>query len=139
MRGLKMWLIPALFFIILSALFVYSIRDRGIVIADAKIVNAVDENLMPVKIMDIFPKATSKISCWIKWQNAKINTQILAKWHYVTDDIPILDYVFNIPKKDGMGSVTLSMPSGKNLPSGLYRINLVSGKHILKSLTFKVE
>jgi len=104
-----------------------------------EIVNAVDENLMPVKIMDVFPKGTSKVSCWIQWRDAKINTQILAKWHYVTDDIPILDYVFTIPKKEGMGSVTLTMPDGKNLPSGQYRVEIVLGKRVLKSLAFRIE
>ena len=110
-----------------------------IAITDAKIVTAVDEKLMPVKVTDTFPKGTSKVSCWIEWRKAKINTQVVAKWHYVTDDIPILDYVFTIPKKEGMGSVTLAMPDGKLLPSGLYRIELALGKRVLKSLSFKIE
>jgi hypothetical protein len=108
-------------------------------ITDAKIVTGTDENLMPIKEMDVFPKGTSKVSCWIKWQDARINTQLLAKWYYVTDDIHILDHVFNIPKKDGTGSVVLSMPEGKVLPSGSYRLDLVLEKRTLKSLTFKIE
>ena len=116
-----------------------SLLDRDITITDAKIAADVDENLMPVKVTDLFPKGTSKVSCWFQWRDAKINTQVLAKWHYVTDDVHILDYNFNIPKKDGSGSVVLSMPEGKILPSGSYKVGLYLNKRLLKSLTFKVE
>lgn len=108
-------------------------------IVDAKIVTAVDERLMPVKVTDIFPRGTTTVSCWIQWKNATINTEIVARWHYVTDDIHILDYPLIIPKKDGTGSVTLTMPNGKELPSGDYKTELFSGKRLLRSLIFKVE
>jgi len=117
-----------------------SIEQWGkINLTDAQIVTAVDEKLMPVQIRDIFPRGTSKVSCWMQWRNAKINTQLVAKWHYVTDDIRILDYNFTIPKKDGTGSVNLSMPSDKPLPSGQYRLDIVLGRRVLKSLTFRIE
>lgn len=106
---------------------------------DAKTALAVDQDLMPVKVTDVFPKGTSKVCCWIKWRDAKINIQILASWHYLTDDIHILDYSFSIPKREGTGSVALSMPDGKNLPSGSYKIDLSSGNRLLKSLRFTVE
>lgn len=115
------------------------IHDERIALTDAKIVTAVDEKLMPVRITDIFPKGTQKVSCWFQWKNARINTQLLARWHYVTDDIHILDYSFNIPKKEGTGSVMLSMPDDKSLPSGQYRIDLLLGKRSLRSLTFRIE
>lgn len=116
-----------------------SLLNRDITIIDAKIVTAVDDKLMPVKIADIFPNGTSSLSCWFKWREARINTQIIAKWHYVTDDVHILDHSFNIPKRDGMGSVMLSMPEGKTLPQGDYKVDLFLGKRLLRSLTFKVE
>lgn len=116
-----------------------SLLKRDITITDAKIVAGVDEKLMPVKVTDVFPRGTSKVSCWFRWRDAKINTQILAKWHYVTDDVHILDYNFNIPKKDGMGSVMLSMPEGKTLPQGSYQVELFLGKRLIISLAFKVE
>ena len=116
-----------------------SFLNTDITITDAKIATGVDENLMPVKVTDVFPKDATKVSCWFQWRNAKINTQVLAKWHYVTDDVHILDYNFNIPKKDGNGSVVLSMPEGKTLPSGSYRVELYLGKNLLRSLNFKVE
>ncbi len=74
---------------------------QKITLTDAKIVTAVDEKLMPVKVTDIFPKGAQKVSCWFAWKNAKINTQVVARWHYTTDDIHIVDYDFNIPKKEG--------------------------------------
>ena len=129
----------ALFLLITLTLSACAMEGGKIHLVDAKMANAVDENLMPVKIMDVFPKSTSKVSCWIKWEDAKINTQVLASWHYLTDDIHILDYTLNIPKKEGTGSVTLAMPDGKNLPSGSYKIDLILGKRVLRSLEFKVE
>jgi hypothetical protein len=122
--------------------FVISGRDVGgsaIHLVDAKIATAVDENLMPLKITDIFPKDTAKVSCWIKWKDTKINTELVASWHYITDDIHILDYPFIIPKKEGAGSIVLTMPDGKNLPSGEYRVDLILGKRTLKRLTFRIE
>jgi len=116
-----------------------SFFNRDITISDAKIVTGVDENLMPVQVTDTFPRGTSKVSCWFQWRNAKMNKQLLAKWHYVTDDVHILDYNFNIPKKDGSGSVALAMPEGKTLPVGSYKVGLYLDKRLLKSLNFKVE
>lgn len=116
-----------------------SLLNRGIVIVDAKVVTDVDDKLMPVRITDVFPSGTSKVSCWFKWRDARVNAQLHAKWHYATDDIHILDYKFNIPKKDGMGSVTLSMPEEGTLPPGAYKVELFLGKRLLRSLTFKVE
>jgi hypothetical protein len=108
-------------------------------LTDAKIVTAVDEKLLPVKITNVFPEGTQKVSCWFQWRNAKVNTPLTASWYYTTDNIHILAYVFNLPRTEGSGSVILSMPEGKELPSGSYSINLAAGKDSLKSLTFKVE
>ena len=108
-------------------------------LVDAKIATAVDENLMPLKVTDIFPKGTAKVSCWIKWRDTKINTELVASWHYITDDIHVLDYPFIIPKKEGTGSIVLSMPDGKNLPSGEYKVDLILGKRVLKRLIFRIE
>jgi hypothetical protein len=137
------WMIRKFFALILvigvTGLYGCSIMDRPIKIIDARIVTGVDDKLMPVDITDVFPAGTAKVSCWFKWQDAKINTQILVKWHYVTDDVHILDYDFNIPKKDGMGSVSLTMPEGKTLPAGSYKVDLILDKNTIRSLAFKVE
>jgi hypothetical protein len=114
-------------------------QSEGIKITDAKTVLSVDEKLMPIEPTSIFPKSSSKVVCWFQWKDAAVNTQIMAKWHYVTDDIHILDYPFSIPKKMGSGSVALSAPEGKTLPVGQYKIELVTGNHSLKSLTFTIE
>ena len=132
-------LLTALSTLIAFSLGACSMINPDIAIVDAKTVTAVDENLMPVKMIATFPEGTAKVSCWFKWRNAKVNTQVLTKWHYVTDDIPILDYTFNIPKKDGSGMVALTMPGGKKLPSGSYKVDLIVNNRILKSLKFSVE
>ena len=95
--------------------------------------------MMPLKITDTLPKGTNRVPCWIKWKDAKINTPLVARWHYITDDVHILDYTFIIPKKEGMGSMVLVMPDGQNLPSGSYKVDLLVGKHLLKSLKFTVQ
>jgi hypothetical protein len=58
----------------------------------------------------------------------------------VTDDVPIYDYNLNIPKREGIVNVVLSMPEGKNLPSGLYKVYIFSGKkRPTKTLSFEIE
>lgn len=129
------------FIFTLAALFIYnSSKHRDIVIGEAKIVTGVDKEMAPIKVTDFFPKNTTKVCAWIKWLDAKINTQILVKWYYITDDIPIYDYTLTIPKREGVANVVLAMPEGKSLPSGLYKVDILSGKKLLtKSLTFEIE
>ncbi len=128
-----------IFIAVVSLLSACSLSTSDIRLTDAKTAMAVDENLMPVKVTDLFPKGTSRVSCWIKWRDARINVQVLASWHYITDDIHILDYSFNIPKKEGSGSVALAMPDGRSLPSGSYKVDLSCESRKLKSLKFIIE
>lgn len=114
-------------------------RDSKLQIVEAKTASDVDEKLMPVKVAEAFPEGTSKVFCWFQWKDAKLNTEVTAKWHYVTDDIHILDYAFALPRKSGSGSVALAMPEGKKLPAGLYRLDLIQSKRSLKTITFKIE
>ena len=108
-------------------------------ITDIKMAPAISENLMPLQHTDSFPTGTSRVFCWFKWENAEVNTQIMAKWHYTSENINILNYPFAVPRRDGSGSILLSMPEGKTLPSGSYRIDLVVNNSVLKSREFKVE
>ncbi len=114
-------------------------QTANIRILDAKTALGVDARYRPVQPMKIFPDGTSRIYCWFSWNNAKKDIKILARWYYITDDLPILDYTFTIPRKKGMGSVSLLMPEGKTLPPGLYRVTLELDKRTLKTLTFKVS
>jgi hypothetical protein len=128
-------------FLILLTLFLYNLnRHADIVIRNAIIVTGVDKQMTPLKVTNFFPKNTSKVCAWINWRNARINTQVLVKWHYVTDDVPIYDYSLNIPKREGIANVVLAMPAGKTLPSGTYKVTILSGKKLLrKPLTFEIE
>jgi len=112
--------------------------DSPITMTDAKIATGIDEKLMPTEVKDIFPSGTKTIFCWFQWKDGKVDTKITATWYFVTDDIRILDYKFAIPRKEGWGSVSLSMPEGKTLPVGSYKVDLLLNTHKLKSLTFKV-
>ena len=108
-------------------------------VTEIKMAPAISENLTPIKPANLFSIGTSRVFCWFKWENAEINSKIIAKWHYTSENINILDYAFSIPRRDGAGSLLLSMPEGKTLPSGSYRIDLVVNNHILKSCEFKIE
>jgi hypothetical protein len=93
---------------------------------------------MPVGVTEVFPAGTTQAFCWFEWKNARLGTKIIARWHFVTGDINILNYEFTIPKKEGSGGVSFVMPEGKQLPEGLYKIDLSTEEGVLKSLTFKV-
>lgn len=126
---------------LLLILCAYNFNTRkDIIIQEAKIVTGVDKQMLPIKVTSFFPKNTSKVCSWISWRNARINTQILIKWYYVTDDTPIYDYALNIPKREGVANIVLSIPEGKSLPSGLYKVDILSGKkRLTKPLTFEIE
>lgn len=115
--------------------------ERGDIlqVIDAKTAHGVDENLMPVKPTDSFPQGTSKVFYWFQWQDALVNAQLTARWQYLTDDIHILDYNFVVPRKEGSGSISLSMPEGNPLPSGLYMVELLFKEYTVSLLTFRVD
>ena len=136
LKKLKWIVIIPLFFVLFARCSLYNPK---ITLKDARLAVGVDENLQPIQITDTFPKGTSKVFCWFKWQKAVLRTKITATWFYVTDNIRILDYTFEIPRREGAGSVSLSMPENKTLPSGSYRIDLKLDKSVLRSLNFKVE
>jgi hypothetical protein len=138
MAGRRFYITAVILFTV-SGLSACGLAGRDITITDAKTVTGVNEDLTPVQILDSFPAGTAKISCWMKWRDAKINAEITTKWHYITDDIHIADQTLVIPKKDGMGSVELAMPEGKPLPPGSYKVDVVYGTRLLKALRFKVE
>ena len=108
-------------------------------IIDVKIASGIDDKLMPLGITNSFPTGTQRVFCWFQWKNTKINSTVMASWYFVTDNIHILDYNFAIPRKDGSGSVSLTMPEDKKLPAGLYKVDFNFGKQTLKSTTFKVQ
>jgi hypothetical protein len=129
--------LSSLLFLMLSGCGVISKTE--ITLTSMKMAKSVDEQLMPVDVVNIFPSGTAKVYCWFSWKNAKKNITLAARWTFVTDDIDILDSSFTIPRKAGTGSVSISMPESKTLPSGEYRVDLMLGKRILRSLAFSVR
>ena len=137
--GKIQYILIVIFACSLALIFAYQLINRDIYIVDAKTAVTVNEDLMPVKITDSFPRGTSRVYCWIKWRDARINIELVTKWRYLTDDIHIADHALIVPKKDGAGGVELAMPEGKTLPTGSYRIDIMMGRRVLKSIMFKVE
>jgi len=136
MKGLKYLVVAPLLVILLSSCS--GQKDTKIHLLDAKIASGVDDKYMPVNITNVFPEGTQKAFLWFSWKDAAKDVKIMARWTYVRDNIPVLDYPFIIPREEGQGSVALTMPEGKALPSGLYRVTLEFDKRELTSLTFKV-
>lgn len=129
----------AAFSILSIALVLSACQMNPITITGAKSAGGIDEKFMPVGVTDTFPAGTRQVFCWFQWKSAEVGTKIVARWHFVTDNIHILNYEFSIPRKEGSGSVTLAMPEGKILPAGLYKVDLSIGESVLKSLAFKVK
>ena len=117
--------------------------QEGLRITDAKmtteiIKDTVNQTITPLEVLNVFPEGTQRVSCWFQWADAPNNAEILAQWYFVNPEIHILDSTFLITKNSGSGGIALTMPLGKKLPSGEYRLDLTTQGKILKSLTFKV-
>lgn len=136
MRGLQNLLIVPFIVILLSSCS--SQKDIKIHLLDAKMAGGVDDKYTPVNITNVFPEGTQKAFLWFSWKDAAKDVKIIARWTYVRDNVPVLDYPFIIPREEGQGSIALTMPEGKALPAGLYRVSLELEKRELTSLTFKV-
>ena len=141
-RVLTLWLI--LLALSICTFFVYSKKEpkkeaAGICITDAKMTTGLDEQLMPIQVTSVFPRGTKLVCCWFSWDNATPKMIVKASWNYTIDDILILLYDFKIPRRTGSGGISLTMPEGKVLPVGAYRLDFIANGKILKSLTFKVK
>ena len=128
--------------LVLLPLCACSQQNEGIHISSAKMTTEVitsNQRLVPLEVTNSFPEGTQKVSCWFQWKSASENTQIIAHWYFVTDNIHILDLTVSIPRKEGSGGIALTMPQEKNLPVGNYRVDLTTteGK-VLRSLHFSV-
>lgn len=108
------------------------------VLVDARVATGIDDKFMPTNVTNKLPAGTAKVYCWFQWRDAPKDTKILAHWHYASEDVSILDYTFIIPKKNGVGSVSLEMPQGKTLPIGTYRVDLLLQNKRIKSVAFSV-
>ena len=125
--------------LLLGAASLSSAADTAIQITDIKMAQGIDEKYMPLEPSKNFPDGTAKVFCWFEWKGAQANESLTAKWTYVTENIPILECPLPIPRKQGSGGIALSMPQGKTLPAGLYEVELLFDKKILKSLKFEIR
>ncbi|MEI7751994.1 MAG: hypothetical protein WCJ71_07890 [Candidatus Omnitrophota bacterium] len=141
-RLLVLWLI--LIALAIGTFFVYTKKEQkveavGIHITDAKMTTGLDEQLMPLQVTDVFPRTTKLVYCWFSWADATPKMGLKASWNYTIDDIRILLYDVQIPRRAGSGGISLTMPDGKVFPVGAYRLDFIANGKILRSLTFKVK
>jgi hypothetical protein len=111
----------------------------GVKITDAKIATGLNEQLMPIQVTDVFPRDTRQVFCWFSWSDAIPKMEMKVVWNYEIDDIKVLTYDFRVPRKKGSGGISLTLPIGKVLPLGSYRVDIIAQNKVLKSLTFKVK
>ena len=136
MKGLKNLFIVPLIIILLSSCSPQ--KDVKIRLLDAKMASGVNDKYVPINITHVFPEGTQKAFLWFSWKAAAKDIKIIARWTYVRDNVPVLNYPFIIPREEGQGSIALTMPESKALPAGVYRVSLELEKRELTSLTFKV-
>ena len=100
---------------------------------------SVDANRMPQGITSTFSPDTANVTCRFSWKNAKPNLQLVAKWHYASQNLLILDFPITLTRTSDSGTVSLQMPQGKTLPSGAYRLDLKAEGKVVKSIPFTVS
>lgn len=107
-------------------------------IFDAKMTLKSDENRNPTQPLRQFPAGTEKVSCSFRWENAEPRLKVKAHWYYVTEDIHILDASFKLTRRSERGVTSLTMPKGKPLPAGNYRLDFEVHHKVICSVAFSV-
>jgi len=116
-----------------------SLLNSKVHISDIKTTTGINKDFSPTEITSIFPYRSTKIYCWFKWQDSEVGTPITARWTYETDKIEVLNHTFKIPRRNGMGSIALSLPKSNPLPSGTYQVSLLHEKQILRRTSFQIK
>lgn len=107
-------------------------------IIDMKTAEGIDEAYMPLNAARTFPAGTSKVFCWFQWENGDTGSQVALHWHYISEKVAILEYPVPVPRREGSGGVSLSMPEGETLPAGTYEVSVRQGGKVLKSERFQI-
>ncbi len=108
-------------------------------LASAQMALGADEFRNPVDVTTVFPAGTEKVYCAFSWENAEPNLQVAARWYYTSEDIHILDSSFTLTRRSEKGVTTLTMPKGKTLPPGKYRLDFeIKGKKV-HTVDFSVQ
>ena len=122
-----------------SAARTQAASDPPLEITDAKTCSSFDAERNPIGVTSEFPAGTGTIHCWFAWKNMRNNPLITARWRYVDEEIPVLDFPITLTRRSGTGITILQMPKNRALPSGSYQLNLESQGKILKTISFKVR
>ena len=134
-------------FFILLLIFAQSVQLQAasadpFEITDIKFCQNVDKNRNPIDMTSKFPAGTQVIYAWFSWKNAPRSQKIIAGWHYVSEDIHILDTPITLTRRSDQGVLSLRMPKDKSLPEGSYRLDISideKTKKVLKSASFTVR
>jgi hypothetical protein len=114
-------------------------ESNAIRIAQMRMAAGIDERYEPVGATEVFAAKTAKVYCWFRWEDAPPDTTLQARWTYLPKKIKIFEYPVSIPRPAGSGGIAMTMPKGRFLPPGAYRIELWDRHHhLVESLQFSV-
>lgn len=86
-----------------------------------------------------FKSDTARIYCSFSWAGAGAGDTLNARWHYLDENIHILNFPIPLEQASGSGATSLSMPAGKKFPSGYYRVELSCKSKPVGSAVFLIE
>ena len=93
---MRLWkvavLLPAL--ALVTAACAYAAEN--FTIGEIRMAKGIDADFRPVEPMEVFPAGTSKVFCWFNSKDGDPSVPLLARWHYVTENIPVLEYKFTL-------------------------------------------
>lgn len=127
------------FFVFLLAACEGGFSRPSLEITEAAMSLGIDADGNPVEVTSEFPLGTETVYCSFSWKGGKPGLTVLARWHYTSGDIRILDTTFNLTRVSDRGVLSLKMPPGKPLPAGEYRLDIESKGKVLKSVSFTVS
>ena len=96
------------------------------------------ESRKPIAVTSEFPKGTKVVHSWFSWKNAAPGLKFIARWHFVSGNIHILDLPVTLTRHMDHGIVSLEMPKGKTFPAGSYRLDFEYEGRTVKTISFTV-
>lgn len=106
-------------------------------ISEVQLCKEVDSSGNPVKIRDWFDEDSKSVFVWASLQKVSKETSLFARWYFQEN----LSYNKRITVPAGETKLYSMMvpPNGKKFKKGNWKVELVSGAHVLKSVPFSVK
>ena len=137
-RQIMRWTAPLVMALALTSCVTTGSR-MALRLTDVKMCRALNELQKPQGVTTEFPAGTEVVYCWFSWQEAPPNTELVSRWVYVTDNIQVLDVPVRLTRDTSSGVFVLRMPTGKPLPGGMYKVDLMADGTVIRTIPFNVQ